>query len=404
MSTASDPGLADPDLEPLFWEHLRLEAPSAWHGHVPFAHWLTAALQPLLVVELGTHAGVSYAAFCQAVAKAGLGGRCVAVDTWQGDAHAGVYAEDVFADLDAFNAAHFAAFSTLRRATFDAAVADFADGSIDLLHIDGFHTYEAVRHDFETWQAKLSSRAVVLFHDIAVRERGFGVWRFWEEVTRGYPHFAFDHAHGLGVLAVGSDVPTAMRLLSAAGDDAAARIRARFAAAGTQLVRLHDRLAAKAILEEPSAEPPPIDAQLVLDDIYIVERFIGPAELCALTLPRDAVTRGAQGCAVWVASLDGQDWRHGNVVVTDEGDDADRAVQLVFQPFRNTGMRHFHLFVTNPCQPGAALPTALADHLANRRPPIALGTPQLIVSIPNMPLHGLYLTANGGVVTGDAAA
>ena len=59
--------LCDADLDPLFWDNLRAGQPSAWHGHVPFAHWLVAATRPRSIVELGTHAGVSYSAFCQAV-------------------------------------------------------------------------------------------------------------------------------------------------------------------------------------------------------------------------------------------------------------------------------------------------------------------------------------------------
>ena len=85
--------------------------------------------------------------------------------------------------------ARYGSFSTLLRSSFNGALPYFADGRIDLLHIDGFHTYEAVSGDFKAWQPELSPRAVVLFHGINVRDRGFGIWRFWEELASNHPHF-----------------------------------------------------------------------------------------------------------------------------------------------------------------------------------------------------------------------
>jgi O-antigen biosynthesis protein len=212
---------------------------SAWLEHVPFAFWLMKALRPGCFVELGTERGVSYAAFCQAVERLGLGARCYAVDTWQGDEHSGHYDESVYSRLSELNDRHYRRFSSLLRTTFAEALPYFADGEVDLLHIDGLHTYEAVANDFATWRPKLSNRAVVLFHDVNVRRDEFGVWRLWRELAPDYPHFEFVHGHGLGILGVGKDLPAAIRALfdTEADRDAQMAVRGLFSARGTAVQR-----------------------------------------------------------------------------------------------------------------------------------------------------------------------
>ncbi len=223
-------------LGPPLWPACRPGAESAWWLHVPFAHWIVAASSPRTLVELGTHWGVSYAAFCNAVTRRGLSTRCYAVDTWRGDPHAGLYGEDVFEDFRRFHDQHFSGFSTILRCTFDAALGRMADRSIDLLHIDGLHTYEAVRHDFESWVPKLSNRGVVLFHDTNVRRDDFGVWRLWAELRERYPGFEFLHGFGLGILAVGENPPPAIAWLAALDARHIATVRTRFSRLG-ELVR-----------------------------------------------------------------------------------------------------------------------------------------------------------------------
>lgn len=192
----------------------RLEDPIPWIGHIPFAFWLLEQARPGGdLVELGTHAGNSYFTFCQAVLANGLPTRCHAVDSWEGDRHSLAYGEEVYQSVYAYNHRHYKDFSRLLRMRFDEALADFPDGSVDLLHLDGLHTYEAVRGDFERWMPKLSNSAIVLFHDTAVREKDFGVWRLWEEVSGRFPNIAFDHSSGLGVLFVGKCQPPAIEIL-----------------------------------------------------------------------------------------------------------------------------------------------------------------------------------------------
>lgn len=215
---------------------------SGWTEHAPFAFWVVEALRPRTLVELGTHSAYSYFAFCQAVQRLGLNTRCHAVDTWRGDEHSGFYGEEIFEEISRYQARQeYGGFSRFWRLAFDEALLQFEDGSIDLLHLDGRHYYEDVRHDFETWRPKLSSRAVVLFHDIGVHERDFGVRRFWDEVKAQYPHFEFSHGHGLGVLGVGARLPRTMRRLcqASANRDDANEIRQAYARLGASLDGQH---------------------------------------------------------------------------------------------------------------------------------------------------------------------
>lgn len=182
------------------------DKPSSWVEHIPFAFFLIEALKPKIFLELGTHNGNSYFAFCQTINELNLNSKAFAVDLWKGDEHAGYYGNEVFDYVNSINEQNFSNFSILLKMSFDDALKEFKNESIDLLHIDGYHTYEAVKHDFESWLPKMSKKGVIILHDTKVLERSFGVWKFMDEIKDNYISFEFDHGYGLGIICVGSSV------------------------------------------------------------------------------------------------------------------------------------------------------------------------------------------------------
>jgi glycosyltransferase involved in cell wall biosynthesis/predicted nucleic acid-binding Zn-ribbon protein len=216
----------------------RLVEPLAWVGHSPFVMWFIERWEPQQIVELGVHSGNSFFAMCQAVKRSGLRCALVGIDSWKGDAQAGFYGQETYEMVRAHCDATYGSFASLMRCQFDEAVAKFPDGSIDLLHIDGYHDYDAVRHDYQSWLPKMSEQGVILFHDTQVREPDtFGVWRLWAEIKRYYPHCEFVHSHGLGVLFVGSDLSKPRQMLRDALCDQAAfdQLNSLFSTLGTAI-------------------------------------------------------------------------------------------------------------------------------------------------------------------------
>ncbi|MEY2550351.1 MAG: hypothetical protein QOG12_495 [Verrucomicrobiota bacterium] len=177
----------------------RIYGVGAWTPHLHFAYDLVAILKPRLLVELGVDRGESYFAFCQSALENDTSTRCVGIDTWSGDEHAGGYDETTFAQVSDHNRENYARFSTLVRSTFDNALAQFQPGSIDLFHLDGFHTEAAVRHDLDSWLPKIRPGGIVLLHDVGVLKKGFGVWKVWAALQDEGRSWTFQDGPGLGV-------------------------------------------------------------------------------------------------------------------------------------------------------------------------------------------------------------
>ena len=213
---------------------------STWVDHLPFGYDLVAALRPKMLVELGTHKGLSYFTFCQAMKENEIDGLCYAIDTFEGDEHTDKYDESVFNSVNNHNRQHYHGFSYLMRMFFEDALRHFSEDSIDLLHIDGFHTYEAVSADFANWYPKVKPGGIILFHDVQARLQDFGAWKFWDEIRGQYETFTFNHGFGLGVLRKAggdrSQDPQILKLLFAdTTEKSAAALRAFYVHASKHL-------------------------------------------------------------------------------------------------------------------------------------------------------------------------
>ncbi|MGV8881102.1 MAG: class I SAM-dependent methyltransferase [Rhodoglobus sp.] len=257
-----------------YWTPPRIVA-SGWLEHAPFAAWITSVVRPKTFVELGTHNGYSFFSFCEFTERLGTGATCYAVDTWEGDEHAGFYAEKIYEDVSVVASDLYPDTAKLLRGYFDDHVDGFADGSIDLLHIDGRHGYEDVLHDFESWLPKVANGGVVLFHDTTVLDRGFGVHRFWDEIRQKYPSFGFEHGNGLGVIGIG-DYPAVLNALFTASPAEVERIQDFYARRGSVMTdeyvrRTMDENERELVAERHRAELASTEAHIAHRDAEIAE-------------------------------------------------------------------------------------------------------------------------------------
>lgn len=162
--------------------------PSTWTDHMEFADWLVRYKKPQTIVELGVDFGYSTCCF----SLSGIG-TIHAIDWFKGDEYTG------YRDNYEFVKKHLELFEcknvNLMPMSFEDALAQWHE-PIDILHIDGFHTYDAVRNDYIEWSRFLKPGGVVLIHDTCID--WFGVKVFFDQIQT--PKLNFKVSCGLGVI------------------------------------------------------------------------------------------------------------------------------------------------------------------------------------------------------------
>jgi predicted O-methyltransferase YrrM len=155
--------------------------------------------EPSVVVEIGTHVGGVFWAFCQASEDRATimcidlpGGPFGAFQGAAAIPRLRTYGKET-------QELKFLLGDSHSESIYDE-VTGYLDGrAIDVLFIDGDHSYDGVKRDYETFEPLVARGGLVAFHDIVPgpEENVGGVPRFWSEVRQeGSNEFVQDWAQG----------------------------------------------------------------------------------------------------------------------------------------------------------------------------------------------------------------
>ncbi len=164
--------------------HYRKIAPMQAHEEIAALYQRVRELQPQMVVEIGTCHGGSLYLWCQAAAE---NATIVSLDLPGGEYGGGYHTarEKLYMNF----AQHRQTLHLLRGNSHEEAskkrVNEILKGKgIDFLFIDGDHSYEGVKKDYEMYRPLVRKGGMVALHDTAPRNDSakIEVSRFWNEV------------------------------------------------------------------------------------------------------------------------------------------------------------------------------------------------------------------------------
>jgi hypothetical protein len=115
-------------------------------------------------LEIGSYLGASAILVAKNLPS---GATLTCVDTWQNDGMSEGN-RDTYAEFHANTKPYGNRITAVRQASAEAAKS--FNGNIDFLFIDGDHSYEGCKSDFDAWAPRVKEGGLILFHDVAWAE------------------------------------------------------------------------------------------------------------------------------------------------------------------------------------------------------------------------------------------
>jgi predicted O-methyltransferase YrrM len=165
---------------------------TAWGEHKIFSSWLVNYLQPTTTVELGVDYG--YSLFCLAEARIG---KVYGFDVFESD-QGYSSGHDTYDVVMEFKQKHNYDNVEVIKGDYTEAVKTWTK-PIQILHIDGDHSYEGCKRDFDNWSPLVEDGGIILMHDINSQSWGGTVGKVYSEIE-GWSKGRFNEAEGLGIL------------------------------------------------------------------------------------------------------------------------------------------------------------------------------------------------------------
>ena len=168
---------------------------------------LVNKIKPKIVVEIGTFRGGTLFLLSRFSSEDAL---IISIDlpTWNLKAGYGILRSHLYRSFLLKNQKlHLLARDSHKTSTFNEIKNILKNNPIDILFIDGDHTYGGVKQDFGMYSPLVKKDGLIAFHDIVVHspDQGCHVNEFWNEIKKKYDYQEivddWDQKHwGIGLL------------------------------------------------------------------------------------------------------------------------------------------------------------------------------------------------------------